>query len=500
MLFPTYDFLVFFVITFIAGSFLKPRVNPYKYFLLCANLVFYSFWSLQFLGLLVSDVIINYIIIKVISKSRFKQQILLFGIAINIFSLAFFKYYNFFIDSLLEVFNKFSLQSDFKILQIIVPIGISFYTFRVIAHLFDCYRDELNCPSFLDYAVYITYFPQVASGPIARANNFYSQLNSCKKYDYKIESVIILIISGLFKKYTLSSFLFDVTQIPFRLPEQYSSYDLILATLAYSCLIYVDFSGYSDLANAISSLLGFEPVKNFDMPYRAQSLQEFWRRWHISLSEWLRDYLYIPLGGSRKGKFQKYFNLFLTMVIGGIWHGAGLNFIIWGALHGVGLISNHLWSDIFKNYQLAHDWTQQKKPDYIIYNARATQFKNIINQYSLLYNNVAPVIFWLLTFIFVNICWIFFNTSSLEIAIKLLQRIVDFNSNAQTSQLNTWQLYTIFIIVFIMNYAGDGIRRLCEKVLMSKNLILQTIFTTGTLYVVFRLGPNTVPPFIYFNF
>ncbi|MEH2195459.1 MAG: MBOAT family O-acyltransferase [Nostoc sp.] len=490
MLFPTYDFLLFFLIIFTVGSFIKKQVTAYKYYLICVSFVFYSFWSLQFLELLFIDIVINYLIIESIERTPHRKQFLFIGIAFNILYLCFFKYYNFFTDSLYATLNNFHIEPSFQALQIITPIGISFYTFRIISHLADCYKNQLKCPSLLDYAVYITYFPQVISGPISRASKFYMQLNSRDKYHYQIEAVVILIVSGLFKKYTLSSFLFNFTQLPFRLPEQYSSFDLILATLAYSCLIYVDFSGYSDLANAISILLGFEPIQNFDMPYRAQSLQEFWRRWHISLSEWLRDYLYIPLGGSRKGNLQKNLNLLLTMIIAGFWHGAGFNFVIWGGLHGIGLIVKHIWSDIINNYQSSKNLkTQDSK--------KLKAVPKSHHEHSAFYMNIFN---WLCTFTFVNICWIFFNTSSLEIAIKFLLRIFDLSSNIQSSQFNCWQLYTVIAIVFTMNFWGDKISNLCKKALANKNLIIQTIFASTTLYVVFRLGPNTVPPFIYFNF
>jgi D-alanyl-lipoteichoic acid acyltransferase DltB (MBOAT superfamily) len=392
--------------------------------------------------------------------------------------LGFFKYYNFFIDNLYDFLNAVQLQFSFPVLQIITPIGISFYTFRIIANLVDCYRDCQPCPSFLDYAVYITYFPQIGSGPIARPNEFYTQLNSRQKYDYQIETVVILIISGLFKKYTLSSFLFNFTQIPFNIPEQYSNFDLILSALAYSCLIYVDFSGYSDLANAISSLLGFKPIQNFNMPYRSRSLQEFWRRWNISLSEWLRDYLYIPLGGKRQGKFRKYLNLFLTMLIGGFWHGAGLNFIIWGGLHGLGLIINHLWNDFHKIFQnLNGSRNTYKLPE------KLTQFVSFI-----------------CTFSFVTLCWIFFNSPNFENAIRFLQGIFNLNSIVTIIRFNVWQLYLVFLIVYLINFYGDKFSEILHNFLSSQFLLLQVILVSILLYIIFKLGPSTVPPFIYYNF
>lgn len=263
--------------------------------------------------LLVLGTAYNYIILRAVGNGKYKKLALISGIIFNIANLGIFKYCNFFVTSLFEVLNQLQIPASFQVLQIIAPVGVSFYTFRMLSHLIDCYQQKIPCPKFVDYAAYITYFPQIASGPISRSREFYSQLNSEKKYDYQIEEVIVLILSGLFKKYTLSSFFFNFTQLPFQVPQQYSSIDLILAAISYSCLIYVDFSGYSDLANGISCLLGFKPIANFNMPYRSLSVQEFWKRWHISLSEWLRDYVYFPLGGNKYGKLRKYLNLFLTM-------------------------------------------------------------------------------------------------------------------------------------------------------------------------------------------
>ena len=424
---------------------------------------------------------------------------------INIVYLGFFKYYNFFIDSFQETLNLLQIHSNIQILEVIIPIGISFYTFRIISHLIDCYRNQISCPRFLDYFIYITYFPQIASGPISRAKEFYQQLNSQDKYKYKIERVIILIISGLFKKYTLSSFLFNFTKLPFQLPEQYSSFDLILAALAYSCYIYVDFSGYSDLANAISNLLGFPSVNNFNMPYRARSLQEFWHRWHISLSEWLRDYLYIPLGGSRKGKVRKNFNLLLTMVIGGFWHGAGFNFIIWGFLHGFGLIVNHIWKGIVNKSQTVNQFKETNIENQLIIFSDDKESK-IFLKWCIFYMQkylslCKPIFFSILTFSYITFCWIFFNTPNLEISWKFLRQIINISSNSIfLSQFNIWQLYTVFCIVLVMNFYGDKISFFMQNIIARCNLLFQILFVSTSLYIVFRLGPSTVPPFVYFGF
>jgi alginate O-acetyltransferase complex protein AlgI len=471
MLFPTYEFLLFFIIIFPLSMSLKPYIKGYKWFLITVNLIFYGCWGIKFLGLLLGSVAINYLIIKALSLKHNQRKIIcVCGVIFNLAYLGLFKYYNFFTNSLLEVFNNLQIQFSLPVMQIIIPIGISFYTFRLISHLIDSYGEKIANPPLLDYCIYITYFPQILSGPIARAEEFYYTLNKQDKYQYKIESVIILILSGLFKKYTLASFLFQFSQLPFSLPDQYSRVDLILASLAYSCLIYVDFSGYSDLANATSSLLGFKPVKNFNMPYQSRSLKEFWHRWHISLSLWLRDYLYIPLGGNKYGKSRKYLNLFLTMLIGGFWHGAGLNFIFWGAIHATGLIINHLWTDLKKKFNFIGDnrlWIEQ-------------------------------FFLWLITFIFITFSWIFFNTSNWETSLLFIQGI--FTSEITTSQFNIWQLYLVIFTVLFINFYGEKTTNLLSIIISKISLTAQIILTFSCSYIILMLGPNTVPPFIYFNF
>lgn len=504
MLFPTYEFLCFFMIIFSIGINIKTNVTLYKYFLFFTSIVFYSFWNFSLFTLLATNILINYLILQDIVRSGHRKIFLILGLAINLVYLAYFKYYNFFVESLFQILNTLKLQFSFPILQIIVPLGISFYIFRIISHLIDCYNNQLEIPSLLDYAVYVTYFPQITSGPISRANEFYLQLNSPEKYNYQIENVIVLIISGLFKKYTLSSFLFNFTQLPFSFPEQYSSFDLILAALAYSCLIYVDFSGYSDLANAISSLLGFKPIQNFNMPYSAVNLQDFWHKWHISLSEWLRDYLYIPLGGNRNGKRRKYLNLLLTTIFSGFWHGAGLNFIIWGTLHGIGLIIFNVWRD-FKIFIQSLE-TNVEMPNYnpyaITFNLQnETSSQKYLRHLSFYLKFYLPLILSrLLTFSFVTLSWIFFNTPNYKNAINFLQSMVHFNSGVTLIKFNIWQLYMVFIIVFLMNFHGDKFSIFLKKLIFKQHPITKIIFVSSLLYAIFRLGPNTVPPFIYFNF
>jgi D-alanyl-lipoteichoic acid acyltransferase DltB (MBOAT superfamily) len=471
MLFPTLQFLFFFIIVYGLSIPLRRNILVYKYYLLIISLVFYSFWSIKFLGILVAAVVVNYLLLYLLEKKNKKKLILVLGLLVNLIFLGFFKYYNFFVDSLFSFLNSANIQFSFSVLSILAPIGISFYIFRVISHLVDCYKGHVYFPKFLDYAVYVTFFPQIAAGPIMRPMQFYTDLNTTYEHDLNERDVSLKIVSGILKKYTISSFLFAFVQGPFSTPENYSSIDLVIAALAYSCMIYTDFSGYSDLSIAVSNLLGFNPPENFNAPYRSVSLKDFWRRWHISLSTWLKDYLYIPLGGNKGGKISKYRNLFLTMLIGGFWHGAGLNFIIWGALHGIGLSLTHYLSDISRG---AREKIQGAKR-YIIL-----------------------IFSWFITFTFVTFCWIFFNAKTFDSAKKFISGI--FTSSVTQSTLLKPQLIFVIIFVILMNFYNIKFSNLFRRYIYKNNFLYRVAFISLLIYLLLRLGPQEVPPFIYFNF
>ena len=521
MLFPTLSFFLFFLAIFPIVIVAKPFVKCYQVVLLAINIIFYSFWHINFTYLLLSSVVINYGInclilapklpnlnladnalfyhiyhksddqlttppdkkvksVELINqelpeqqRKKLKQFYLGLGVILNILFLAVCKYYTFFVDSSLALLANFDITLDIVADRIAVPIGISFYTFRCIAHLVDVYQGKVKEVSLLGFANYITFFPQIASGPIARPEKFYCDLYSPLKYDYSISEVGLTILSGFAKKYVIASYLFTVIDRSFAVPNNYNSLELLVAMLGYACLIFVDFSGYSDMANGISMLLGFRPIANFNQPYSAVSLSEFWNRWHISLSHWLRDYLYIPLGGSRVVWYRKYFNLFITMFLGGIWHGAGLNFMIWGALHGVGLWFSHyfrwLWSDI------------QGLP-------------------SLLLRMTGTVC----TFFFVCITWVFFNCPDYETAVKYLAQMFSFSA---MNDLGEWGggnvISNTSLAVIGLVLAGQFVDPkiiLQFKQILDKHIAIATVFIAVSMYICIRLGPKTVPPFIYFNF
>ncbi len=268
----------------------------------------------------------------------------------NLGVLGWFKYYGFFVTSVVNFLGVFGLNADLPLLRIVLPIGISFLTFRVLSYVIDVYRGTLRTASMLDFAVYVAFFPYTLAGPIARASEFLPQLKAPRD-PRRVDTsrAFFLIFAGLAKKMLLADYLAThIVNGVFTTPGEYSSLEILVGIIGYSVQIYCDFSAYADIAIGISLLLGFELPDNFDAPYTAVSVQDFWRRWHMTLSRWLRDYLYIPLGGNRKGQARTYVNLMLTMLLGGLWHGAGWTFIFWGALYGGALVVEHRRLDVRK--------------------------------------------------------------------------------------------------------------------------------------------------------
>jgi len=309
-------------------------------FLLIASYFFYACWDWRFLGLLIGTSIIDYWVGVKIAETENetrRKRILLLSLTANLGVLGFFKYYNFFVASAITLLENIGLQPHAPTLSIILPVGVSFYTFQSISYTIDVYRRQAE-PSrnFWDFALFVAYFPQLVAGPISRKSDLLHQLaRPVQVTAASVNSALMLILLGLTKKVLIADMLApDVDRI-FSHPEQFSAGMLLRGAYFFSFQIYCDFSGYSDMARGVSRLFGAELCINFNQPYLSQSITEFWRRWHMSLSHWLRDYLYITLGGNRAGAWMTYRNLMLTMLIGGLWHGANWTFVAWGGLHGL---------------------------------------------------------------------------------------------------------------------------------------------------------------------
>jgi alginate O-acetyltransferase complex protein AlgI len=340
MHFPTLAFLAFFAVFFVIYWAIRPHRGRMLW-LLVASCAFYMSWNPWFILLILFSASVDYFAGQAIESStspRWRRTLLIGSISINLGLLGFFKYFNFFLDNTYRVLGLFDLSLDQPTLKIILPLGISFYTFETISYVVDIYRGRTRAVrNPLDYAIFIMFFPHLVAGPIVRPRDFLPQLRRPKVFDWdRAHLGVRLFILGFIKKSVIADHLGELVVDPvFNTPAAYGSWSIWLGVIAYAIQIYGDFSGYSDMGIGLAHLLGFKLPMNFNYPYLAANVSEFWRRWHISLSSWLRDYLFIPLGGSRYGTGRTYVNLMTVMLLGGLWHGANWTFCFWGLYHGI---------------------------------------------------------------------------------------------------------------------------------------------------------------------
>ena len=309
--------------------------------LLVASYLFYGWWDYRFLSLLLISTSIDYFVglrLDETDDEKRRKFLLLASVVANLGILGFFKYFNFFVDSAAELMKTLGLNPDAPTLRIILPVGISFYTFQSMSYGFDVYRRRIPATkNFFDFALFVAYFPQLVAGPIERAQNLMPQIvrPRVRPERKQVASALVLILLGLFKKVAIADVMAPIADAAFNAPSGSSSVTLLVGLYAFALQIYGDFSGYTDIGRGASRLMGIELMENFNQPYLSRNITSFWRTWHISLSNWLHDYLYIPLGGNRKGRFNTYRNLMIVMLLGGLWHGAAWTFVIWGGLHGI---------------------------------------------------------------------------------------------------------------------------------------------------------------------
>ena len=388
MLFNSYVFIFLFLpITFFVYFYLNKKhlTEASKGFLVFASLFFYSWWSIAYLPLILVSMLVNYVLgrqLSVNKTNRYYSNRTLLGIGIifNLGLLGYFKYSDFFISNYNTVFS-----TDISLLHLTLPLAISFYTFQQIAYLVDSYRSETKEYDFLNYAVFVTFFPQLIAGPIVHHAEMMPQFanvrNKVKNY-HNIALGLFIFSMGLFKKVVIAdTFALWATQ-GFDIAEKLNMVEAWMTSLSYTFQLYFDFSGYTDMAIGIALLFNIKLPINFNSPYKATSIQDFWRRWHMTLSRFLKDYVYIPLGGNRQGETRTYINLFATFLLGGIWHGAGWTFVLWGALHGIALMVHRVWQKLG------------------------------LKMHTLLA--------WFLTFNFINIAWVFFRAKEYNDALKVL--------------------------------------------------------------------------------
>jgi len=475
MLFPTFGFFYFFAVVIILNWFFKKWPFFWRLFLVIASYYFYFVWDFRFLFILVGVSIFNFFSSLAIFRNFFgrKKFFLYLSVIVNLSVLVLFKYYEFFRASFESLFFGIGLPINFPLLEIILPVGLSFYILRVISYNADVYSGKITeMPLFLDVLLYVAFFPQLLAGPIMRAPEFLAQLKDggSKKIDNLWESFTYIIL-GLFKKIVISSYLvLNITDDVFSVPQNHSRLVVLLAVFAYSVVIYFDFSAYSDMSIGFAGLLGFKSPLNFDRPYLSQNLQDFWRRWHITLSSWFRDYVYIPLGGNKKGPLGKYINLIIVMVLAGLWHGASINFIIWGLLNGLGLVAVHIY----------YDYKKRK-------NLYKTENNNLIKKFFC----------WLTTFIFISFAWIFFRSNTVGDAFVLIKTIFNPLKTAEPIQLYVILMTLVGFLFFIFEkQIFQGFKFIQEKM----PIFLTVIFIIFIVILIFKMSPDTIPSFIYFGF
>lgn len=347
MLFNSLVFVGFFAIAYGGYLVLQDRLQSQNAWLLAASWLFYGYWDHRFLALLILSSSIDFFTggrIHAAATPRGRKSWLLVSLASNLTILGFFKYFGFFAESLIDLFALLGVRLDAPTLQFLLPVGLSFYSFQAIAYAIDVYRGELKpVTSYLDYAVFIAFFPHLVAGPIQRTNVLLKQVMEPRVIQWpQVHAGVWLIIWGFFKKLVIADNAAGIANAVFNEHERYAGLDPLLGVLAFTLQIYGDFSGYTDIARGLAKLMGFELPLNFRIPYFAINPSDFWKRWHISLSSWLRDYLYVPLGGNRGSELRTYRNLALTMLLGGLWHGAAWHFVVWGAFHGAILIAYRL--------------------------------------------------------------------------------------------------------------------------------------------------------------
>ncbi len=483
MLFPTIEFVIFFLIVFAVSWVVRGAPEFRKFVLLGASYFFYGWWDWRFLGLLFLSTLINYLAgLAVAHTERVGLRKFIVGLAVTagLAILGFFKYYGFFLTSFATLLESAGLERDLPFMQVILPVGISFFTFQGISYVVDVYRGHATAEkSLLNVMLYISFFPQLVAGPIVRAADFLPQLHHAPVLTRAHIGVgTVLILSGLAKKMVIANYLATELVDPvFFDPTAVGALDLLVGIYGYAIQIYCDFSGYSDIAIGVAALLGYRFLENFNQPYRASSLQDFWRRWHISLSTWLRDYLYVPLGGNRHGEAKTYRNLFLTMFLGGVWHGAAWTFVFWGTFHGG---------------MLAIERYMRKKLDEF-----APSHSDPGGVMTALGNGAQHVVGIVWTFHLVCFAWIFFRADSFATAGSYLAGFARWSDPNQ--YVTPFAVGLILLAMFFQFTPRNLGRWLARAVQWLPGPVLGLILGGG-IWLIWAVAPEGVAPFIYFQF
>lgn len=475
MLFNSLTFLAFFPLVFVLYWFVLPKNRKLQNgMLLIASCYFYASWNYKFLFLLLFSIILDYcaaIKIEAAQHKRTKKTWLILSIGINLGFLGIFKYYNFFATSFVALLTSLGFQAQVQIIEVVLPVGISFYTFHGLSYIIDIYKSRIKAErNFIDYSLFVAYFPLLVAGPIERATHLLPQLKVNRTFDYsKAVSGLQLIIWGMFKKVVVAdNCSFFVNQIFSNFHEK-TSMELGIGMVLFSFQIYGDFSGYSDIAIGISRLLGIDLLINFKFPYFSRNIADFWKRWHISLSSWFRDYVYIPLGGSKASKSTHIRNVCIVFLISGFWHGANWTFIVWGGLHALLFVPLLFFSDSQpENYPFQLTFKEYGK--------------------------------FLTTFLLVSILWVFFRAETLTDAVQYLGRMIS---------MEGWNCPTFFknakyLLLFGITLSAIGVMMGIEFLNFKRNAIQVRFSAISAIVVVLLIlfmGAFRNPmSFIYFQF
>lgn len=475
MVFNSLPFLVFIAIFLPIYFALKGKAR----LILClvASYVFYGWWDWRFLSLIAFSTLIDYYIglrLNNLEDEKKRLQLLRISMVVNLGFLAFFKYFNFFIESFEGAMNSIGVQPDWNTLNIILPVGISFYTFQSMSYTIDVYKRKIEVePDLIRFATFISFFPQLVAGPIVRASDFLPQFRLDKSFEWdRFTSGMGQVLWGFFKKVAVADSLALFIDQCFEAPGAFTSLHLSIAVFFYAFQIYCDFSGYSDIAIGLARIMGFDFPDNFRTPYFSKSFSEFWTRWHISLSSWLRDYLYIPLGGNRHGTFNTYRNLMITMLLGGLWHGASWVFVFWGFLHGSYLVVQRLAGPYFGKFMDA---------------LRIPKLgKDAINM--------------ALVFFFTCLAWIFFRSPTFGTAVDVITGIASLDNLSFSAVTNKFvivkgvTLIGILVMVEIADIQFDFSR------LIQRNPVFRVVTFASVLWLIAFFGTFGASAFIYFQF
>jgi D-alanyl-lipoteichoic acid acyltransferase DltB (MBOAT superfamily) len=475
MLFPTIQFAAFFTVVFVGNWLLMQRPVRWRWFMLAASYFFYGYWDWRFIFLLGGCTLANQFFavrIGAATGRRRRRNLLLGALAVDLGVLGFFKYYGFFLTSVTDGLDRLGLRVDPPLLEMILPVGISFFTFQAMSYVIDVYREKLVPAGWLDFAVYLAFFPQLVAGPIVRGTEFIPQMHPPRDPRYLDASrAFYLIFIGLAKKIVIADFLAtEIVDPVFASPGLHTGLEVLLAVYAFAVQIYADFSAYSDIAIGVALLLGFRFPDNFDAPYTATSIRDFWRRWHMTLSRWLRDYLYVGLGGNRGTRLLTYRNLMLTMLLGGLWHGAAWKFVIWGGLHGAWLAVERAVTEGRKARGIP-----PLPPTPLL---RALQR--------------------LATFHLVCFAWIFFRADSLSTAWDIVTRIATAWSTA--APIATPAILIAITVGIAAQYVPRPAMDHALGWFSRLGPVVQGVALAFVMMVIDALGPEGVAKFIYFQF